>query len=72
MQITIGMQNVSREISFETDLSLDEAAKLVEESLEGNVLALSDDKGRRVVVRVSTIAYVELGSDTVNPVGFLR
>lgn len=72
MQITVGIQNTNREVSIESGLSLDDATKAVEDALSGNSLVLEDVKGRRVVVPSSAIAYVELGSDTVNPVGFLR
>jgi hypothetical protein len=33
-------------------------------------LSLSDEKGRRVVVPVSALAYVEIGEPTVRKVGF--
>lgn len=72
MEITVGIQHVNREVTVETDLTLDDATKAVEAALAGNSLVLNDVKGRRVVVPTSSIAYVELGSDTAHPVGFLR
>ena len=38
--------------------------------LAGGTLSLSDEKGRRVVVPVSALAYVEIGEPTVRKVGF--
>ncbi len=72
MEITVGIQHVSRELTIETDLTMDDASKAVEKALTGNSLVLDDVKGRRVVVPSAAVAYVELGSDTAHPVGFLR
>ncbi|HLS04004.1 MAG TPA: DUF3107 domain-containing protein [Actinomycetales bacterium] len=72
MEITVGMHRVNRELTVETDLDLDAATKLIQDALSGNSLILDDTKGRRVVVPSSSVAYVELGSDTAHPVGFLR
>jgi len=72
VEITVGMHRVNRELTVETDLDLDAATKLIQDALSGNSLVLDDTKGRRVVVPSSSVAYVELGSDTAHPVGFLR
>jgi len=72
VEITVGMHRVNRELTVETDLDLDAATKLIQDALSGNSLILDDTKGRRVVVPSSSVAYVELGSDTAHPVGFLR
>lgn len=72
MQITVGIQHTSREVTVETDLTRDDALELVEKALSGSVLVLDDVKGRRVVIPADAVAYVELGSDTAHPVGFLR
>jgi DNA-binding transcriptional regulator/RsmH inhibitor MraZ len=70
VEIRIGIQNVSREIVMETDLTADAAAKAVEKALAGSVLDLTDDKGRRVVVPAAAIGYVELGEESKRRVGF--
>ena len=72
MEITVGIQHVNRELTIETELTMDDASKAVEKALIGKSLVLDDVKGRRVVVPSAAIAYVELGSDTAHPVGFLR
>lgn len=72
MEITIGIQNAPRELAIESDLSLEEVTKAVNEGLAGEALVLDDNKGRRVVVPSAAVAYVELGSDTAHPVGFVR
>lgn len=72
MEITIGIQNAPRELAIESNLSLEEATKAVNDGLTGAALVLDDNKGRRVVVPSTAVAYVELGSDTAHPVGFVR
>jgi len=72
VEITVGIQHVNRELTIETELTMDDASKAVEKALIGKSLVLDDVKGRRVVVPSAAIAYVELGSDTAHPVGFLR
>jgi len=72
VEITIGIQNAPRELAIESDLSLEEVTKAVNEGLAGEALVLDGNKGRRVVVPSAAVAYVELGSDTAHPVGFVR
>jgi len=71
VQITIGMQNTARELTLEVDSSTDKVAKDLVKALEsGAPLDLTDNRGRRVVVPASALAYVEIGSDEVRRVGF--
>lgn len=71
MEVTIGVQNLGREISLETDLSADEVASAVSSALaDGTVLTLTDSKGRRVLVPSAVLGYVEIGSETQRKVGF--
>lgn len=72
MEITVGILHTNREVTVETDLTKDAASDLVDKALIGASLVLDDVKGRRVVIPSAVIAYVELGSDTAHPVGFLR
>lgn len=71
MEITIGVQNVTRELVVETDQSSDEVAAAVKEALDGGTaLELTDARGRRVIVPTTAIGYVELGTEASRPVGF--
>lgn len=71
MEITIGVQNLAREIVVETDETADDVAARVSAALkDGSVLELTDAKGRRVLVPAATIGYVELGSEEQRKVGF--
>jgi hypothetical protein len=71
VEITIGVQNLAREIVVETDATADDVAARVSAALkDGSVLELTDAKGRRVLVPAATIGYVELGSEEQRKVGF--
>ena len=72
MEVKIGVQNASRELVLETELSSDEVEKTVAEALgaDSGLLSLSDSKGRKVLVPTAKLAYVEIGSPTVGQVGF--
>ena len=56
MEIRIGVQHASREVVLETEQSADEVRAAVDAALaDGSVLALTDKKGRQVVVPLSLI-----------------
>lgn len=70
MEVRIGVQNVAREISFETTLSADELVEAVRAARGSDVLELTDDKGGRVMVPSSSIGYVTTGAEKKTGVGF--
>jgi hypothetical protein len=70
MEIRIGVQNVSRELIVEVDLTAEAVAKLVADAVSGATLDLTDTKGRRVVVPSGAIGYVEMGEEAKRRVGF--
>ncbi|HET6652843.1 MAG TPA: DUF3107 domain-containing protein [Nocardioides sp.] len=70
MEVKIGVQNASRELVIDTELSGDDVEKAVADARDQGLLSLTDTKGRRVVVPVDKLAYVEIGSPTVGQVGF--
>ena len=71
MEIKIGVQNSGRELVIESTQSPVEVSEAVSAAMKaGGTLSLSDEKGRRVVVPVSALAYVEIGEPTVRKVGF--
>ena len=73
MEIKIGVQNSGRELVLESTQSPDEVSEAVSAAIKaGGTLSLSDEKGRRVVVPVSALAYVEIGEPTVRKVGFVN
>lgn len=71
MDIRIGVQNVAREVSLETDATAEEITAQVTQALQDkSVLRLTGSKGETVLVPSEIIGYVELGKETSRPVGF--
>ena len=71
MEITIGVQNLPRELVLESDQSPDEIAALVTAALAAQgALELVDTRGKRVIIPTASIGYVEIGSEEQRRVGF--
>ena len=72
MEVKIGVQYAVRELVLESAQSSDEVMATVTEALssETGVLSLADEKGRRVVVPVAKLAYVEIAESEQRRVGF--
>ncbi|GAA5076990.1 hypothetical protein HNP84_003626 [Thermocatellispora tengchongensis] len=72
MEIKIGVRSVHRELIVETDLSAEQIEEELRNSLaaERGVFAVSDVKGRRIIVPVAALGFVEIGEDESRPVGF--
>ncbi len=70
MEITIGVQNVARELVVETDQTAEDVALAVSKALSAGVpLEFTDTRGRRIIVPAGTVGYVEVG-DEARKVGF--
>lgn len=72
MEVKIGVQNVARELSIETDQSAEEVTAAVRAALgdDAGVLALTDSKGREVLVPTAALGYVQVGDSEKGRVGF--
>ncbi|MBO0847397.1 MAG: DUF3107 domain-containing protein [Nocardioides sp.] len=71
MEVKIGVQHASRELTVDTTDSADEIeAALAKALADDGTLALTDNRGRRVLVPSRTIAYVEVGGGVSGQVGF--
>ena len=71
MEVKIGVIHASRELTIDTGLDAAEVEERVREALtSGGLLSLTDSKGRRVVVPVEKLAYVEISTSTAGQVGF--
>jgi hypothetical protein len=72
VEVKIGIQQAQRELVVEVQETAEAVEKLVAEALasEGGMLALTDAKGRRVVVPGAKVAYVEIGTGVAGTVGF--
>lgn len=71
MEVKIGIQHAPRELVVDTSETAEAVEKMVSDAVgsEG-VLALTDSKGRKVIVPASRIAYVEIGGALAGQVGF--
>ena len=71
MEVKIGVQNASRELSIDTTLDADGVQDAVTKALEkGAVLSLVDAKGRRLIVPGDKLAYVDISTASTGTVGF--
>ncbi len=72
MEVKVGVVDSSRELAIASPQTPDEVESLVADALakaDGR-LALNDDKGRRFIVPSAKIAYVEIGPEETQRVGF--
>lgn len=71
VEVKIGVQNVARELSVDTEQSAAEvSAALAAAIKDGGVFTLSDAKGRSVVVVADKIAYLSIEAEAGRRVGF--
>jgi hypothetical protein len=72
VEVKIGVQFAPRELVVESAQSPADVAKAVSDALasDSGVLNLVDEKGRRVIVPVAKLAYVEIAESAARTVGF--
>jgi Protein of unknown function (DUF3107) len=71
MEVKIGVQHAPRELSVDTADSAEDVQAALDKALGDNsTLALTDSRGRRVLIPARNIAYVEIGTATAGQVGF--
>jgi hypothetical protein len=71
VEVKIGIQSVPRELVLETPSSADEVERALAAAVaDDTVLVLQDEKGGKVLVPASKIAYLELGGSEPRRVGF--
>ena len=73
MEVKIGVLHTPREIVFDSAQTPAEVEKQVTDALgkSDGVLSLEDDKGRKIIVAVGVVAYVEIAQATERRVGFV-
>ena len=74
MEVKIGVQFAPRELLLESGQTPEEVAAAVADALASGdgILQLTDEKGRKVIVPVAKLAYVEIAEASARPVGFVR
>lgn len=71
MEVKIGVQYAPRELVLDSAQTPEEVERLVSEAIStGETLTLADERGRKVVVPIAKLAYVEIGEPEARRVGF--
>jgi len=71
MEVTIGVQNLPREVSIEVEATASEVSNQLNEALaKGGLLELTDVRGRTVIIPATAIGYLEIGPEETRKVGF--
>jgi 3-hydroxyacyl-CoA dehydrogenase len=72
VEVKIGVQYATRELVLESTQSPEEIEEAVAAAIrsEMGLLTLTDEKGRRVLVPVSKLAYIEVAEPEQRRVGF--
>jgi predicted transcriptional regulator len=71
VEVKIGVQYAAREIVVESSQTPEAVEELINAAVKaGGLLALADERGRRVIVPVEKLAYVEIGEANERRVGF--
>jgi hypothetical protein len=71
MEVKIGVQHAPRELVLDTTESAEEIEKnLAAAVASGESFAISDNRGRRILIPAGGIAYVEIGGGVAGQVGF--
>ncbi|MBV0894529.1 DUF3107 domain-containing protein [Microbacterium sp. NC79] len=73
MEIRVGIANIGRELSFETESSADDIRAAVADALESKAASVSftDSKGSSYIVPTASLAYVEIGTEESRRIGFV-
>ncbi|MHA3703160.1 DUF3107 domain-containing protein [Jatrophihabitans sp. YIM 134969] len=73
MEVKIGVLHTPRELSVDTEMSVEDVEAAVEaavSSTKPSSLVVTDTKGRKVIVPANLVAYVEIAPADVRRVGF--
>jgi len=72
VEVKIGVQYAPRELVIESAQTSAEVEEAVTTALDSDsgVLMLQDERGRRIIVPVAKVAYVEIAETTPRSVGF--
>ena len=73
VEVKIGVQFAPRELVLESAQTPAEVERAVTAAInsQDTVLTLVDEKGRRVIVPVDKLAYIEIAEASARPVGFI-
>lgn len=71
MEIKIGVLHAPRELLVDTEKTADQVAKAVSDAvLKGGTVTFDDVRGKRLILPVDKLAYIEIGEPEQRRVGF--
>ena len=71
MEVKIGVLHTPRELVLESAQTPAEVEQLVTDAMaKDTVLSLTDEKGRKVIIPIAKVAYVEIADANPRPFGF--
>ncbi|WP_068926962.1 DUF3107 domain-containing protein [Planobispora rosea] len=72
MEIKIGVRSVHRELVVESDLTAEQVEQELGKALSADrgIFAITDVKGRRILVPMASLGFIEIGEEEARPVGF--
>lgn len=71
MEIKVGIVNISREIVVESSSTAAEVEKAFAQALaDGGLFSLTDERGRKVLIPVGCVGYLDIGQEGARHVGF--
>jgi hypothetical protein len=73
VEVKIGVQYAQRELVLESPQSPAEIEQIVTDAMANDTgtISLTDEKGRRIIVPVNKVAYVEIAEAAPRAVGFV-
>lgn len=73
MEIKVGLRNIPRELSFESEQSAQDVEQTVANAIDSGakVIKLVDNKGKLFLIPVDALGYIEVGADEIRRVGFI-
>jgi adenine C2-methylase RlmN of 23S rRNA A2503 and tRNA A37 len=72
VEVKIGVQYAPRELVVESSQTPAEIEQIVSDAIANEgTLSLTDEKGRRIIVPVNKVAYVEIAEAAPRAVGFI-
>jgi len=72
VEVRIAVQHTNRELVLESAQSGNEITTAVQQALQADdgLLVLVDERGRKVIVPVDRLAFIDIGEESARRVGF--
>ena len=73
MEIKIGLRNLARELSLESEQTASEVEQSVANAIDSGakLIKLVDNKGKLFPIPVDALGYIEVGAEEARRVGFI-